>query len=102
MSNKNFTLIDSKFELKRLSVKSEYRRFGIGRSLVETVISQSKHLNGQTLVLSTKNVRQKAQRLYQSLGFEQKGSSRVKEGILQFFPSFVTGIVDINYELCLD
>jgi putative acetyltransferase len=58
-------------EMKRLYVREDCRRFGIGRCLAEAVISMAKELNYQFMRLDFVSPRPVAQALYESLGFKE-------------------------------
>lgn len=56
-------------ELKRLYVRSEYRGRGIGRTLVQRIISDAGEIGYQRIMLDTFAFLENAIKLYHSLGF---------------------------------
>lgn len=56
-------------ELKRVSVKREFRRFGIGRMLLHHVFVWAKNQEYDTLILSCTATQYQAIEFYESLGF---------------------------------
>ncbi len=58
-------------EVKRMYVKSEYRRQGIGRTLLQAVINQTSNIGYSKLRLDTPHYAQEAQALYRSFGFQE-------------------------------
>ena len=58
-------------ELKRLYVRPRFRRLGIGRVLVETVVETARGRGYGSLCLDTLPTMEEAHRLYQSLGFAE-------------------------------
>ncbi len=60
-------------ELHLLGVKSEYRRHGLGRMLVEAAIERANCLGYAKLVLWTQLAMDAAQKLYESTGFRHIG-----------------------------
>ncbi|XP_077983176.1 N-acetylaspartate synthetase-like [Glandiceps talaboti] len=57
-------------ELLTMSVKKEYRRFGIGKSLLNTVIDFARRHGYQELFLSTLVVMEPPRKLYEGKGFQ--------------------------------
>lgn len=58
-------------EMKRLYVKPQYRRAGLGKRLVETAIHSAQKLGYSRMVLDTLASMTAAQSLYESLGFQE-------------------------------
>ena len=58
-------------EMKRLYVKPQYRRVGIGRLLAETAIARARQFHYSRIVLDTLPSMTKARFLYESLGFRE-------------------------------
>ncbi len=58
-------------ELKRLYVRPEFRRFGIGRRLVENAIREAATIGYQALRLDTMRAMAAARALYAALGFRE-------------------------------
>lgn len=56
-------------ELKRLYVRPDYRRFKIGRQLMEAALHIARELNYQRIRLDTTPSQAQAQNLYRSMGF---------------------------------
>ncbi|HAA31327.1 MAG TPA: GNAT family N-acetyltransferase [Cyanobacteria bacterium UBA8553] len=58
-------------EIKRMYVRPEYRRRGIGRSLLKAIINETRQIGYSTLRLDTAPFAKEAQALYHSLGFHK-------------------------------
>ena len=56
-------------EIKRMYVRPEYRRRGIGRSLLEAIINESRQSGYSKIKLDSAPFAKEAQVLYRSLGF---------------------------------
>ena len=69
-------LEDGICEMKRLYVKPEYRRKGIGRSLAERIISEAKLIEYERMRLDTISNMTEAISLYETLGFVEIGPYR--------------------------
>lgn len=61
---------DSVCEMKRLYVRPEYRKFGIGEELVKKLLEEAKEKGCRKMVLDTLERLQAAIRLYKKYGFE--------------------------------
>ncbi len=58
-------------EVKRMYVRPEYRRKGIGRSLLQTIIHEARQIGYSKIRLDSAPFAQEAQALYHSVGFQQ-------------------------------
>ena len=56
-------------EMKRLYVRPAFRRFGLGRQLVERIMSEARWVGFATMLLDTLNEMETARALYQEAGF---------------------------------
>ena len=63
-------------EMKRLYVKPQFQRQGIGRALAEAVIEQSKNIGYKKMRLDTAPAMDAARGLYKSLAFKEIGAYR--------------------------
>ena len=61
----------STVEIKRMYVKSEFRRQGIGRALLQRIISEATKLGYTKIRLDTVFFAKEAQKLYRSFGFQE-------------------------------
>lgn len=67
---------EAKCEMKRLYVKPQYRKSGIGKELIESAIKTAKELGYQYLSLETlPEIMGNAVRLYKKLGFKEVSNS---------------------------
>lgn len=57
-------------EMRRLYVKPEYRKSGIGKALAKAVIEQGRNMGYRSMRLNTNKKMTGAEELYRSLGFE--------------------------------
>ncbi len=60
-------------ELHLLGVRSEYRRLGLGRMLVEAALETAGRMGSDKMILWTQTAMIAAQRLYESMGFNYTG-----------------------------
>ncbi len=60
-------------EVTNIAVKSEYRKQGIGRMLVDGVVSQAQERGANTIVLEVRESNLPAISLYEKCGFENIG-----------------------------
>ena len=66
-------------EMHLLGVKAEYRRFKLGRKLVEAALAYSKQNDWTRMLLWTQKSMTKAQCLYISCGFKETGKMKKNE-----------------------
>lgn len=59
-------------EMKRLFVRPEFRRTGLGMSLAKIVVDEAKELGYKTLILDSLPSMESAIQLYTTLGFKNK------------------------------
>jgi putative acetyltransferase len=58
-------------EMKRLFVRRAYRGFGLGRQLVESIVSEARMAGYTTMLLDTLTDMEAARALYQEVGFSE-------------------------------
>jgi ribosomal-protein-alanine N-acetyltransferase len=65
--------LSDEVHLANVAVQRKYRGKGIGRALVEAVISRAVQVEAERVVLEVRRSNVEAQRLYESLGFVRVG-----------------------------
>ncbi len=65
--------VDDQMEIANFAVSPEFRRKGIGRSLMEEVISETKKRGGTSLILSVRESNIPAATLYKGFGYIEAG-----------------------------
>ena len=73
---------ESTFELKRVVVSERFRRRGIGREMVRSLIEEEVDLKTQRVVLETLDKMRAAVQLYESLGFKISRTFTCKDGTI--------------------
>lgn len=76
-------------ELRRMSVKREFRRFGVGKLLVTELEAWARAHKYEYISLSTGEVMTAAQAFYQAMGFKKKGERAISQEPLFFVHDFV-------------
>ncbi|BAY42755.1 GCN5-related N-acetyltransferase [Scytonema sp. HK-05] len=76
-------------EIKRMYVRPEFRRKGIGRSLLQAIIHEAKQIGYSKIRLDTAPFAKAAQALYRSLGFQEIEPYPESEIPEKFRPSWV-------------
>lgn len=66
--------VRGRYLVANVAVHPDFRRQGIARSLMETVVQTTRNLNARELLLQVKTDNEGAIRLYEGLGFERVGS----------------------------
>ncbi|KKT34617.1 MAG: GCN5-related N-acetyltransferase [Parcubacteria group bacterium GW2011_GWA2_44_12] len=77
-------------EVKRMRVKNQYQRQGIGSMMLESLIQRAKELGYKKLILDTSERQSGAKRLYEKYGFSEYKRARLNDHTI------------IYYELTLD
>ena len=68
-----YWLLPGEVDIHNLAVHPAFRRRGVGRSLLQAVVSEAKHRGSTRVMLEVRKSNDVAQRLYQSLGFVERG-----------------------------
>lgn len=71
-----YWFLSADVDIHNLAVDPGFRRRGIGRSLLKSVIVEAKHHGSTRVTLEVRKSNEAAQRLYQSLGFAIQGVRR--------------------------
>jgi len=77
-------------EMHLLGVKAEYRRFKLGRKLVETALVYSQQNDWTRMLLWTQKNMTKAQCLYRSCGFKETGKMKKNEIEFLVYEKYLT------------
>ena len=95
---------DSNLELKRMFVHTDHQGQGIGKLLVQNLLSHAKKTRRPDSIISLicTNSRRGPLQFYQNLGFRQSEAAKIVVGWIQYLPVVFTGIVDIKLTLKLD
>ncbi|TYZ58545.1 hypothetical protein PybrP1_009563 [[Pythium] brassicae (nom. inval.)] len=70
---------DGEGELRRMSVKREFRRFGVGKLLVSELEAWAKAHKYERISLSTGEIVTTAHAFYQALGYKKTGERKIDE-----------------------
>lgn len=76
-------------EIKRMYVKPEFRKKGIGRSLLQAIIHEARQIGYSKIRLDTAPFAKEAQALYRSLGFQEIEPYAESEIPEKYRPSWV-------------
>lgn len=71
-----YWLLATEVDVHNLAVDPAYRRQGIGRSLLQSVIDEAKNQGASRITLEVRKSNDAAQRLYRSVGFATEGVRR--------------------------
>ena len=71
-----YWLLPREIDIHNLAVAPAYRRRGIARALLQTVIADARRERATRITLEVRKSNEAAQRLYHSLGFMAKGVRR--------------------------
>lgn len=69
-------MIEDEYHLNNIAVDSNYRRMGIARKLIETMIDYVKSKNGRRILLEVMQENLSAIRLYEKMGFTAVGDRK--------------------------
>jgi ribosomal protein S18 acetylase RimI-like enzyme len=75
-------------EIKRMYVKPEFRRKGIGKYLLETILNEARQIGYSKIRLETAPFSQTAQLLYRSFGFQDIEPYPEGEIPPEYYPSW--------------
>ena len=84
-------------ELHRLSVKSELRRLGIARKLVQASIDESLKLGFKSVYFETTDAQKDAIKFYDSFGFKNIGQFVPESSLLFPIPNIIYGVLIKKY-----
>jgi GNAT superfamily N-acetyltransferase len=76
-------------EVKRMYVRPEFRRQGIGRALVKALIAEAQEIGYRTLRLDSTRFMEAAHSLYRSMGFDEIEPYAESEIPLEFWQHWV-------------
>jgi ribosomal protein S18 acetylase RimI-like enzyme len=88
---------DDVAELHRLSVKSELRRLGIARALVQATIDECKKRGFKSVYFETTDAQKEAVKFYDSFGFRNLGQFIPESNVLFPIPNIIYGIMIKKY-----
>ena len=68
-----YWLVSGEIDIHNLAVDPRYRRRGVARSLLRSVVGDAKDRGVRRITLEVRKSNEAAQKLYQSLGFAEQG-----------------------------
>ena len=72
-------------ELRRMHVSREYRRQGIGKLLISSLIEHARNHDVKSVLLTTPVYQRPAINMYQKIGWEMKGEQRIPLFLFETF-----------------
>lgn len=69
-------LVEHEWELENVTVAPTSRRTGLGKRLLESLLSEVRETNGTSVFLEVRESNTSARGLYEKMGFEQTGRRR--------------------------